>query len=424
MGLTPIEVIEGYELALEKTLEILETLTVGKIEDYRNHDEVVKGMKTAIMSKQYGNEEFLSQLITNACVSVLPNESTFNVDNIRVCKIMGSGLQSSHVIQGMVFKRSVQCDITKVIDAKLAVYTCEIASMQTETKGTVLIKSAQELQDFTKGEEDLIESQIKAIAATGVKVIVSGGKVADLALHYINKYNLMVVRLNSKWDIRRVCRTVGATALPKLVTPSPSDVGLCDSVYIDEIGDTSVVVFKQNSKESNVATIVIRGSTNNMMDDIERAIDDGVNNFKAITRDGRLLAGAGATEIELAHQVSNIADKCPGLEQYSVKKFSQALAAFPKILAETAGVSGTETLSKLYAEHQQGNKSVGFDIKGSGVSTLDAAAAGILDLYLTKYWALKYATSAACTVLRVDQIIMAKRAGGPKPKDNPDWDED
>merc|ERR1712080_609661 len=81
--------------------------------------------------------------------------------------------------------------------------------------------------------------------------------------------------------------TVGATALPKLVTPSPSDVGLCDSVYIDEIGDTSVVVFKQNSKESNVATILIRGSTNNMMDDIERAIDDGVNNFKAITRDGR-----------------------------------------------------------------------------------------------------------------------------------------
>jgi len=424
MGLTPIEVIEGYELALEKALEILPTLTCGKIDDYRNHDQVVKGMKTSIMSKQYGNEQFLSELITKACVSVLPNEATFNVDNVRVCKIMGCGLQSSHVIQGMVFKRTVQCDITKVTDAKLAVYTCEIASMQTETKGTVLIKSAQELQDFTKGEEDLIESQIKAIADTGVKVIVSGGKVADLALHYINKYGLMVVRLNSKWDIRRVCRTVGATALPKLVIPTPSDVGMCDSVYIDEIGDTAVVVFKQNSKESNVATIVIRGSTNNMMDDIERAIDDGVNNFKAISRDGRLLPGAGATEIELAHQISNIADKCPGLEQYAVKKFSTALAAFPKILAETAGVSGTELISKLYAEHQNGNKNVGFDIKSEGVGTIDAAEAEILDLHITKHWALKYAVNAACTVLRVDQIIMAKRAGGPKPKDNPDWDED
>jgi len=257
-------------------------------------------------------------------------------------------------------------------------------------------------------------------------VIVSGGKIADLALHYINKYNLMAVRLNSKWDIRRVCRTVGATALPQLVTPSPSELGLCDSVYIDEIGDTAVVVFKQNSKESNVATILIRGSTNNMMDDVERAIDDGVNNFKALSRDGRLVAGAGATEMELSHQIAAMADTCPGLEQYSIKKFSQALAVFPKILAETAGVSGTELISKLYAQHQQGNKNVGFDIKGEGVSTLDAAEAGILDLLITKYWAMKYAVSAACTVLRVDQIIMAKRAGGPKPPagGNPNWDED
>jgi len=424
MGLTPIEVIEGYELALEKALEILPTLTVDKIEDCRNHDQIIKGIKTSIMSKQYGNEDFLSELITKACVSILPNEATFNVDNIRVCKILGSGLLSSTVIQGMVFKRTIQCDIIKATDAKLAVYTCAIESMQTETKGTVLIKSAKELSDFSKGEEDLIESQIKAIADAGVKVIVSGGKVSDLALHYINKYNIMAVRLNSKWDIRRVCRTVGATALPKLVTPSSADLGFCDDVYVDEIGDNAVVVFKQNAKESNVATILIRGSTNNMMDDIERAIDDGVNNFKAINKDGRLLPGAGATEIELAQQISNMADKCPGLEQYAVKKFSKALAQFPKILADTAGVSGTELISKLYAEHQKGHKNVGFDIKGPGVCTLDAAEAGILDLHLTKHWAMKYAVSAACTILRVDQIIMAKRAGGPKPKDNPDWDED
>merc|ERR1719402_972486 len=129
-------------MALDKALEILQTLACYEVKNTRDEESVKKAVRTAVMSKQYGNEDFLAKLITKACISILPEKETqFNVDNVRVCKIMGSGLQSSQVIQGMVFKRSVQCDITKVADAKLAVYTCEIASMQTETKGTVLIKS-------------------------------------------------------------------------------------------------------------------------------------------------------------------------------------------------------------------------------------------------------------------------------------------
>lgn len=117
----------------------------------------------------------------------------------------------------MVFKRHVEGDITKVTNAKIVVYTCAVDIMQTETKGTVLIKSADELLNFSRGEESLLESQIKAIADSGATVIVSGGKFGDMALYFVNKYNLMAVRLQSKFDLRRLCKAVGATALTKLV---------------------------------------------------------------------------------------------------------------------------------------------------------------------------------------------------------------
>lgn len=414
MGLTSSEIVDGYELALEKALEILPTLTCYEIKDYRNEAEVEKGIKTSIMSKQYGNEDFLTKLIAKACVSILPEKTTFNVDNVRVCKILGSGVSNSEVLQGMVFKRQVEGDVTKKFQAKVAVYTCAVDIMQTETKGTVLIKSADELMNFSRGEENMLEEQIKAIADSGADVIVAIAKFGDMALHYINKYKMMAVRLNSKWDVRRLCKAVGATALPRLTPPTRQELGYADAVIVDELGDTSVVIFRIDGTESRIATIVIRGSTDSYMDDIERAIDDGVNTFKGITRDARFVPGAGATEIELARQIASYGEMQPGLEQYAVKKFATALEIFAKTLAENTGVKATEVISKLYAAHEAGKKNHGFDIDGDGAAIKDVVEAGVLDLYLTKFWALKYVVNATNTILKVDQIIMAKRAGGPK----------
>ncbi|CAH6792501.1 Cct8 [Phodopus roborovskii] len=337
----------------------------------------------------------------------------------------GSGIYSSSVLHGMVFKKETEGDVTSVKDAKIAVYSCPFDGMITETKGTVLIKSAEELMNFSKGEENLMDAQVKAIASTGANVIVTGGKVADMALHYANKYNIMLVRLNSKWDLRRLCKTVGATALPRLTPPVLEEMGHCDSVYLSEVGDTQVVVFKHEKEDGAISTIVLRGSTDNLMDDIERAVDDGVNTFKVLTRDKRLVPGGGATEIELAKQITSYGETCPGLEQYAIKKFAEAFEAIPRALAENSGVKANEVISKLYAVHQEGNKNVGLDIEAEVPAVKDMLEANILDTYLGKYWAIKLATNAAVTVLRVDQIIMAKPAGGPKPPSGKkDWDDD
>lgn len=425
MGLSVTEVTEGYEFAVKKALEILPDLVCTQQKDLKNKSEVQRALRTSVMSKQYGHEDFLARLLSDACVSILSEKKGFNVDNIRVSKILGSGVLQSSIVQGMVFKRAVEGEINKANNCKLAVFSCPLDAMQTETKGTVLLKNADELMSFSTGEESLMEEQIKSIADSGCSVIVSGGKVGEMAQHFCNKYKILVVRLMSKWDLRRLCKAVGATPLPRVTAPTPEEAGHCDHVYVDEVGDTPVIVFRQDKEGSAITTIMIRGSTDNIMDDMERAVNDGVNTFKALTRDCRMVPGGGASEIELAKQITTLGESTPGLEQYAIKKFAEALEVVPRTIAENAGTKATEVLSLLYAAHQEGKKNVGVDIEAPTAATTDCQEKGILDLYLAKYWGLKFATAAACTVLKVDQIIMAKAAGGPKPRgDGPRDDDD
>lgn len=289
LGVTTAEIADGYEKGLVKALEILEAQVLHKA-DVTDADptKVKEVLRSAIMSKQYGQEDFVSDLILKACSAVVNESNTaFNVDNIRVCKILGSTLYRSEVVNGMVFKRFVEGNTTGAVNAKVALYACPVDIIQTETKGTVLIKSAEELKKFSRGEESLLEQQIKAIADSGAKVVVAGAKFGDMALHFCNKYELMAVRLMSKFELRRLSKAVNGTVLPRLTPPTQEELGYCDNVVVEELGDTSVVAFRNASKESRIATIVIRGATDNLMDDIERAIDDGVNTYKGLTKDGR-----------------------------------------------------------------------------------------------------------------------------------------
>ncbi|KAG9547364.1 T-complex protein 1, partial [Aureobasidium melanogenum] len=177
---------------------------------------------------------------------------------------------------------------------------------------------------------------------------------------------------------------------------------------------------------------VLRGATQNHLEDVERAVDDGVNVVKAITRDARLVPGAGAAEMQLVERISAFADKTSGLSQYAIRKYAEAFEVVPRLLAESAGLDATEILASLYTAHSAKSSkdssvcSAGVDIENNnGDGVLDAQDEGILDLMVTKQWAIKLATESARTVLSVDQIIVARQAGGPKPPGpNPNWDED
>jgi T-complex protein 1 subunit theta len=444
MGLKTSEIVSGYERAQKYALEVLEELEIERVEDIRDQAELAKAIRTVVGAKQNGSEDFLADMVAEAVLAVLPkNPYNFNVDNIRVVKIMGGALEQSKVVKGMVFGREPDGTVKKAAKAKVGVYSCPIDISQTETKGTVLMHNAKELYEFTKGEEQQMENTIKELHDSGLRVVVAGATVGELALHYLNRFGILVIKILSKFELRRLCRVVGATPLARLGAPMPEEMGNIDVVETLEIGGDRVTVFRQENEQTRTATLVLRGATQNHLDDVERAVDDGVNVVKAITRDPRLVPGAGAAEMQLVERVTALADKTSGLAQYAIRKYAEAFEVVPRTLAESAGLDATEVLAKLYTAHHQttppqanGSKKeddeeeeipcLGVDIENSnGSGTLDAENEGILDLMITKSWAIKLATEAARTVLSVDQIIVARQAGGPKPPGpNPNWDED
>lgn len=419
-------------------------LVVDEVKDLRSHPELAKAIRTVIASKQSGSENFLAEMVTEAVLAVLPkNPINFNVDNIRVVKIMGGSLEQSKVVKGMVFGREPDGSIKKAKNAKVGVFSCPIDISQTETKGTVVLHNAKEMMDFTKGEESQLETAIKELHDSGLRVVVAGSTVGELALHYLNRFGILVVKVLSKFELRRLCRVVGATPLARLGAPMPDEMGKVDVVETLEIGGDRVTVFRQENDATRTATLVIRGATQNHLDDIERAIDDGVNVVKAITRDAKLVPGAGATEMQLIERISEFGSKTPEISQYAIKKYAEAFEVIPRTLAESAGLDATEVLATLYAAHHKSSSKddddedededeeeedwcIGVDVENDdGTGTLDAKEEGILDLLVSKQWAIRLATEAARTVLSVDQIIVARQAGGPKPPggQNPDWDD-
>lgn len=413
-GLHPSDVVTGFTKACDKALELLEKdLVVYKIEKLDDPDEVAKCLKSAIASKQYGYEDLLSRLIANACIQVLPkNPQNFNVDNVRVAKILGGGISDTTVLKGFVLTRDSEGTIKHVTNAKVAVFQSGFDAAKPETKDAVLLKTADELLNYNASEEKAIEELVRKISELGVKVIVSGASIGEMAMHFLERHKIMAVKCPSKFDLRRICKAIGAVPVVNLRAPTLEELGSADQVTVEEIGSTKVTIFREN-KGSGIATIVIRASTTNTLDDLERVVDDGVNVFKAMTRDGSFVAGAGATEIELSKQLQAFGASTKGLSHYAIRKFAEAFEVIPRTLAENAGQKATEALARLYAAHDKGNKADGLDIETGEVK--NAVDLQVLDLMQTKRWGIKFATDAAITILKIDQIIVAKRAGGPKP---------
>lgn len=298
MGLHTSYIISGYESALKKAVEFLEKSICHQVKDFRDQKEVAVCLKSVLSSKLLGYSDFFGNLVAEACVASCPkNAQTFDLEYVRVAKIMGGNVFDSTILHGLIVTRNAETTINHVTNPKIAVYGSPIDTQAAETKGTILIKNANELLNYTKSEEEHAEKMIKSIADAGVTCIVSGGSISEICLHYIEKYKMMCVRVMSKFELRRICKCLGATGLVRMGAPTPEEMGYCDEVSVQEVGSQKITVFKKNSEECKLSTIVLRGSTNNILDDIERAIDDAVNGYRMMLKDGNYVAGAGATEI-------------------------------------------------------------------------------------------------------------------------------
>lgn len=199
-----------------------------------------------------------------------------------------------------------------------------------------------------------------------MKVIIAGSSVGELALHYLNRFNIAVLKVLSKFDLRRVARVVNATPLARIGAPTPEEAGYIDIFETSEVGGDRVTVLRQlapgdegfdplaKGERTKTATIVLRGATANRLDDLERAVDDGVNVIKGMLKDPRMVPGAGATELELGRRVEIYGSGLKGLVQHAVKRYSSALEVVPRVLAENAlgGREGNEVVSRLWGKHE------------------------------------------------------------------------
>jgi len=418
-GLTASEIVEGYEKAGDKCLAVLESLVVEGSDkfDARNVEQVTWRIRGAVSSKQYGYSDFLCKQIAEACVAVCPeNPQSFNVDNVRVVKLPGGGSLDSLVVKGIVLQSTPQGNILRVKDAKVAVYGQGLDTGNTETKGTTLFRSAAELEAYSNDEEAVLEKTVAAIAETGVKLVVSGGAIGEIALHYFQRYKMMVLKITSKFELRRFCRVTGASAVSKFQAPMPDQIGYVQSCAVEEIGGAKVTRVEQSDALSSVCSIVIRGAAENSLDEIERCVDDGVNAYKVLCKDPRVVLSNGGVEMELAKQIRAFGNQLHGLDQHSVSAYAAALDAIPKLLAENAcqedanGVSSTPSTLASSTDAAMGDAS---DASAAPVTQMKED--GVYDLFRTKQRGIKHATEAAIAVLSVDQIIMSKPAGGPQP---------
>lgn len=425
-GLHPVEIADGYSKAGELALEMLDDMVVSgtDVVDLKNVDDVVRRITGCMSSKLHGYERILAPLVAEACVSVLPkNEKNFSVDNVRVVKIQGGSVHDSTVIKGLVLKRGVEGTVKHVENAKVAVFAQGVDTLGTETKGTVLIKSADELEKYSQGEEDKVEKAIQELVDAGVNVVVSGGSFGEMALHFLERFGLMAIKIPSKFDLRRFSRATGAPALVSLGTPKEDEIGFAKSLRVQEIGGTPCLVLEQAATKSAISTIVLRGATTQALDDVERAVDGGINAFRALTRDARAVPAGGATEIALASRIIDLGQKEKGLDQYAITQFGHALEVIPRTIAENSGLDATDAIAALYAAHAEGHNRDGLDILTGKTKDLGESDS-IFDLYVAKWWGMKLAVDAATTVLRVDQIIMSRPAGGPRAPQGGSFDED
>jgi len=430
-GLHVSEILTGYKLAGKKLESILPTLVCMTLRnDEVNEETLTNAIKPVVGAKHYCSSDLLAPLVARACLITVSSKNSkkspiiINPECVRVAKILGGDLTQSQVIRGYLALRSVEGSVTSVTNAKITVFGCGIEASSTEAKGTVLMNNAEDLLGYNKSEEVKMEEIIQSISISGSNVIISSGTVSEMAMHFIERYKLMCLKVSSKWELRRLCSATGATALVRLGPALSEEMGHCESVTVQEIGGKHVTIFRHaETHTSRLSTIVLRASTNNVLSDLERAIDDGVHAAKRVCRNGMLVYGAGATEMELSMQIQKYADSRPGLDQYAIRAFGNALQFVPRTLAENSGLDAGVLIASLGALHAEGIKGAGVNVnrllKEEHLKDLDDklgidVETDIFDIMTTKLNAFRLAIDAALTVLKVDQIIMSKPSGGPK----------
>ncbi|WP_456478644.1 thermosome subunit alpha [Geoglobus ahangari] len=405
----PTVIANGYRLAAEKAMEILKEIA---IDVSKEDEETLKKIASTAMTGK-GAEvaiDKLSEIVVKA-VKAVAEESNGKIevdtDNIKIEKRTGASVEETELIEGIVLDKEVVHPgmPKKVKNAKILVFNGALEVKETETDAKINITDPEMLQKFIEQEEKMIKDMVDKIAEAGANVVFCQKGIDDLAQYYLAKAGILAVRRVKKSDIEKIAKACGAKILTDLRDISSEDLGEAELVEEKKIGDEKMV-FVTGCKNPKAVTILVRGGTEHIVDEIARGIEDALKVVAVALEDGKVVAGAGAPEIELSLRLKEWAPSLGGREQLAAEAFAAALEIIPKTLAENAGLDPIDVLVDLKAEHEKGNKYAGVDVETGKV--VDMKEAGVLEPLRIKTQAIESATEVAVMLLRIDDVIAAK----------------
>jgi thermosome len=414
----PTLIVSGYKQAQEKAQEVLAEMAIDATGD---REMLIKIAKTAMTGK--GIEiarDGLAGIAVDAAIAVAESVGADIEENVKVVKITGGSLEDSRINYGIVVdKDRLNPEMPKRVEnARILLLegTLELKKLSTDAK--VTISEAKELQSFKEGEEKVLTDQVDAIAKTGANVVFCQKGIGEAVSGYLADRGILAARRVKDEDMMMLALATGAKMIGDPMQAKAEALGQCKLVEERKVGKEKQMIFVEGCSGAKAVSIILHGVSEVFLDEMERAIEDALNVVLDVIKSGKIVPGGGAPEVMVAERIRQYASTLSGREQLAVAKFAEAVESIPRILAENAGYDPVNSLMALRSKHQQGLKSYGISV--SAKEPVDMLKLGVVEPLKVKTQAVKSATEAATMVLRVDDVIAAKREElKPKPGQSP-----
>jgi len=401
-GIHSSTILLGYKKALSKIYEILDEISI----DAKDKGTLLKVAMTAMTGKgfDYGKEQ-LANLIVEGVLKI-EEDGKVDKDNLNIQRVSGGSVSDSEIVDGILIDkgRAVESMPKKIENAKISLLKYPIELKDLETDGKIKITDPSQIQAFLDNEEEMIKDMVDKIIKSGANVLFCQKGIDDLALHYLSKAGILVVKRTKKSDIKRLEKATGAKLVTSIDDVVPENLGEAGLVYEKKVFD-QILTFVKESKNPKASSIILRGSTKYMTSEVERALDDGIGVVSATLEDGKVVIGGGSPEIELAGQLKKYAATVSGREQLAIEAYAKALEVIPKTLAENAGLDSIDILVDLRAAHDN-SKYMGINVFDGKI--VDMKEAGIIEPQRIKKQAIQSATEVTEMILRIDDLVAAR----------------
>jgi len=407
----PTVIVHGYRMAAEKAQEILQSFAINvKPKDISILRKIAE---TAMTGKGAESARAtLCGLVAKAVPMVADPDGTVDIENIKIDKKVGGLIEDSEIIMGIVLdkERAHPGMPAKITKAKILLLNVPIEFTKTEVTAEFTITRPDQLQSFLNEEERMIKVIVEKIIKTGANVVITQKAIDDIAQHYLAKAGILAVRRVKNSDMDKLARATGAPVVSSIDAISEKELGYAGIVEERKVSGEDMI-FVEECKNPKAVTIIIRGGTEHVVAELERALEDAIRVVSVVLEDKKCVAGGGAPEIELSLRLREYAATVGGRVQLAIEAFAAALEIIPRTLAENAGLDPIDMLVALRAAHEKGQKTAGLNVyEGKPVDMLKE---GVVEPLRVKTQAITSAVEAASMILRIDDVISSAKTAPP-----------